>query len=183
MKTKYINFLQIKEQFEYLKNIKFEYITSADDVRLLEIEKLATDFFGTEEDPSQIQSTPETYKHFFNIGGINPIAIDISANDMIGWGAAIPTTKDLMNEFLNNNITEAELFKNTKSGFYDAIYFISVFIKPKYRNFNTTISLIKKSIEPIYNDNCVVFYDAFSNEGDKIGKFLKDHSKYKIIKK
>ena len=184
METKLRNYIRmiLREQLEN-QNISIEYAASPTDDRIKEIHKIATDYFGTETDETQLPATQAATNHAFNIGGIHTLAVDKENGDLVGWGFSIPTTQKLMYEYLNNKITEAELFWNTKKGNYDAIYFVSVFVKPEYRNLSIALKLINKSVEPLYKNGMIIFYDAFSKEGAGIGNYLKSHYKGKVISK
>lgn len=178
--------IMIKKYLEFLNenktDVKIEYATSSDDKRLDDLNKLAADFFGTDEDPSQISPSHESVVHGFEIGAKTTLALD-KDNELVGWGFAFPTTQELMYDFLNDKITESELFINTKNGDNGAVYFCSVFITPEYRTFNTARNLIIKSIEPLLNNDNIVFYDTFSKEGEVIGNYLRKYVSNKVISK
>jgi hypothetical protein len=169
--------------YENLSNISIIYAKSPSDYRIKEIEKIAAEFFGTEEDEDQIPSNDKVVKHLFKIGGINSLAINKDTSELIGWGAAIPTSQKLMHKFLDSEITEAQMFWQSDGQHYDAIYFISIFIKPEYRKMGLGLKLIFKTINPLYKENTIVFYDAFSKEGENIFRYLKQLGKYKVIGK
>ena len=183
MKTTRIKKIQelLHEHLDKTK-VKIISINSTNDPRLQELERIAAEFFGTETDENQIPATPEATKHSLDSGGILVIAID-DENNPVGWASSIPTTKDLMNQFLNESINEAQLFWQSNGGEYDAIYFISVFIKPEFRSFITAKNLIMGAIQPLLKSDTVVFYDAFSNEGAVMGNYLKRMFGDRIISK
>lgn len=165
--------------------ITFDYAKSELDQRLDYVDKTATNFFDLENnnDKKQIDANFETTKHAFEIGAITAILMD--DNNPVGWGFAIPTLKTLMNKFLINEITEYELFwKTEKNNEYDSIYFCAIFIDPKYRSLKNTLKLIRKTIDPLIKKDIIIFYDAYSDRGKKIGYFIRTHSsKYPIFSK
>lgn len=147
-----------------------EIITDINDSRLDEMYKIETEFFNIKEGDGQLQGNNIVTNHIFNIGGCCTIVND---NDIfIGFGTVLPTIQKLMYDFLNDNISENELGMNSIKCKYDAIYFVTVYIKPEYRNLFLAKNIIYKAIDYLYKDDVTIFYDPISKEGDVIGRYL-----------
>jgi len=81
--------------------------------------------FDTKNDPNQLDVNEDVINRLFQI---HPSAL-IEKDDGQGpyiWIVLIPTTNELMQLFLENEITEAELFEKTPIGAqYETIYLCS----------------------------------------------------------
>ena len=90
-------------------------------------------------------------------------------NGPVAWILLIPTTSDLMKRFLENHISEKELFDltplNTK---YEALYLCSALVLEEYRRQGIVKRLALESIENIRKDHPLksLFAWPFSKEGD-----------------
>ena len=117
--------------------------------------KLAEDYFGMDDDPSQMKATDESRKWVMSKGKFyNNIIRD--GKDIIGFTFMLPTTTNLMNLFIENKITESELFENIKNlGIEEkpeAIYLCSAFIKPEYRRKGYVTNAYVKAINKIWSN-------------------------------
>jgi predicted GNAT superfamily acetyltransferase len=156
----------------------FEFATKYDR-RFDEVDRIAKEFFQIDSDPNQIKADEETFLYSLEIGGGTLGAFD--GDKMIGWSFAFPTNRILMEQFLSNEITEKELFWNTKKNpNYDAIYFCAMYVYPEYRSLSLAIKLIRKCIDPLLKEGVCVFYDPYSSAGARIGDFMRKHVKFEI---
>ncbi len=92
-------------------------------------------------------------------------------NGPICWILCIPTTLDLMTQFINKEISERELYEltplNTK---YEAIYLCSALLLEEFRGKGIAQRLGLKAIESIKIAHSIkaLFYWSFSKEGEKL---------------
>jgi hypothetical protein len=87
----------------------------------------------------------------------------------VAWVLIIPTTSELMHQFLEKKITEKELFDQTPVGIkYDALYLCSALVLDEYRRKGISQKLILEAVEKIRKDHPLkyIFAWPFSNEGD-----------------
>jgi len=74
---------------------------------------LTEKYFGTKNDPNQIQATPKNRDWIYeNIP--NYINVIKDNGKVIGYALMLPCTAKLMEKFLNKKINEAMLFENIK---------------------------------------------------------------------
>jgi hypothetical protein len=94
-------------------------------------------------------------------------------NGPICWILCIPTTIDLMTQFINQKISERELYEltplNTK---YEAIYLCSALLLEEFRGKGIAQRLGVRAIENIKMDHSIkaLFFWSFSKEGEKLAE-------------
>jgi len=136
--------------------------------------KLADEFFGMRNDPTQIsvgESTTEKLKM------IHPATMseERTAEGPIAWILVIPTTRTVMEQFLTKQITERELLERTPiPASYDALYLCSALVLPEYREKGIARRLAASAIRSIQKDHPLrdLFYWGFSQEGRKLASAL-----------
>lgn len=141
-----------------------------------QVDRSARDFFNLDEDPTQISADMKTYEYSVEIGGITVSAIE---NDkLLGWCFAFPTNRVLMNQFLDRTLTEKELLWCTKKDEnYDAIYLCAAYVYEEYRKRGLGLKLVKKCLEPLLKEGVCIFYEPYSDEGQRLGlTALKDYN-------
>ena len=92
-----------------------------------------------------------------------------------GWILLIPTTTELMNRFLQKEISEKELYKLTPlNATYEALYLCSALVLEEYRRQGIAKQLALNAIEKIRNDHPLksLFVWAFTEEGDQAADAL-----------
>jgi GNAT superfamily N-acetyltransferase len=130
--------------------------------------QLAEVVFDNKNDPNQLDVDPDVIKRLQIIHPASVSEFD-DGNGPAAWILLIPTTTDLMNRFLENKISEKELFDltplNTK---YEALYLCSALVLEEYRRKGIAKQLTLKAIENIRKDHPLkaLFVWAFSKEGD-----------------
>jgi len=128
--------------------------------------------FDTKNDPNQLDVNEEVINRLFQI---HPNAL-IEKDDGQGpyiWIVLIPTTNELMQLFLENEITEAELFEKTPIGAqYETIYLCSAMTLEEYRNKGITKQLCLEAIENMRQNNPIssLFVWSFSKEGESLAE-------------
>jgi GNAT superfamily N-acetyltransferase len=132
--------------------------------------QLAGEFFETKSDPSQITVTRRTMRR---LRKIHPSTLmeKTDKRGPIAWVAVIPTTSELMKQFIGKKIDEQTLLNKTPlGGTYDALYLCSALVLPEHRGKGLAKRLVTKAIKSIQEQhpiNCL-FYWAFSVAGKKL---------------
>lgn len=130
--------------------------------------QLAEDVFAVKNDPDQLDVNQEVMEQLHKIHPSTVSEYD-DGNGPVAWVLLIPTTIELMNRFLENKITEKEMFEltplNTK---YEALYLCSALVLEEYRRKGIVKKLASDAIENIRKDHPLksLFVWAFSKEGD-----------------
>src|ERR1700740_2765232 len=95
--------------------------------RMLE---LAEDAFAVKSDPNQLDVDEKVINHLLSLHPACVSEYD-DGNGPVVWILIIPTTLDLMNRFLQKEITEQQLSDLTLPGIaYEALYLCSAMVLP-----------------------------------------------------
>ncbi len=146
---------------------------------------LAEKSFDAKNDPNQLDVNEDVIHRLLQIHPSAVIEKD-DGNGPIIWIILIPTTKLLMQQFLENQITEKELFENTPLGIvYDAVYLCSAMTLEEYRLKGITKNLCTEAIENIKKDNPIssLFVWSFSKEGERIAEKIAAKTQLSLFKK
>lgn len=130
--------------------------------------QLAEDVFATKNDPNQLDINQEVLER---LQSMHPATISEydDGNGPVAWVLLIPTTLDLMNLFLENKITEKELFNLTPLNIrYQALYLCSALVLEEFRRKGIAKQLAINAIDEIRKDHPLqsLFVWAFSKEGE-----------------
>jgi hypothetical protein len=141
--------------------------------------------FATRNDPGQIQVTQQQLK---KLEKIHPQTLSQIANEKgpLIWILMIPTTKMIMNAFLEGLISEKELLEKTKPGDrYDCIYLCSATTLPEARGKGETKKLCLKAIRSISKDHPVktLFVWPFTKDGEKLAESVAKEMGLQLLKK
>jgi len=134
--------------------------------------QLSDEVFSSRIDPDQLNINENVMEH---LQLIHPDTISEydDGNGPVCWILCIPTTLDLMTQFINHKISERELYEltplNTK---YEAIYLCSALLLEEFRGKGIAQDLAIKAIESIKLDHSIkaLFLWAFSKEGEKLAE-------------
>ena len=141
--------------------------------------------FNTKNDPNQLDVNEEVISRLYQI---HPNAL-IEKDDGDGpyiWIILIPTTKHLMELFLTNEISEAELFEKTPiDAEYETIYLCSAMTLEEYRNKGITKQLCLEAIKNIRQNNPItaLFVWSFSKEGESLAEKIATETGLTLFKK
>jgi len=132
--------------------------------------QLSDEVFSSRTDPDQLNFDQNLMEH---LQLIHPDTISEydDGNGPVCWILCIPTTLDLMTQFINKEISERELYEltplNTK---YEAIYLCSALLLEEFRGKGIAQRLGLKAIENIKIDHSIkaLFFWSFSKEGEKL---------------
>jgi hypothetical protein len=134
--------------------------------------QLSDEVFSSRTDPDQLNVNEKVMEH---LQLIHPDTISEydDGNGPVCWILCIPTTLDLMNQFIDKKISERELFELTPLNVkYEAIYMCSALLLEEFRGKGIAQRLGVKAIENIIADHSIkaLFFWAFSKEGEKLAK-------------
>jgi len=130
--------------------------------------KLADEVFAVKDDPSQLDVNQDVLERLHQMH-TSTISEYNEGNGPVAWVLIFPTTLDLMNQFLENRISEKELFDLTPMGTcYEAVYLCSALVLEEYRRKGIAKRLTLQAIENMRKDHPLkaLFVWAFSPEGD-----------------
>ena len=130
--------------------------------------ELADKVFAVKNDPDQLDVNEDVLEH---LAEIHPASVSeyIDGDGPVAWILVIPTTERLMYMFLENTITEKELYEQTPvDEQYDVIYLCSALVLEEYRRKGITKRLTLEAIGKIRQDYPIkyLFTWPFSKEGD-----------------
>lgn len=128
---------------------------------------LAEKFFSAKNDPNQIAVTEEVMTRLRQIHAATLTEQD-DGSGPVAWVMVIPTTRELMEQFIAKEISEKDLLEKTPlHAKYDVIYLCSALVLPEHRGKGLAKRLLCKAIKCIQADcliNCL-FCWPFSPEG------------------
>jgi hypothetical protein len=134
--------------------------------------QLAEKVFAVKSDPEQLDINPEVRERLIKIHP-DTISQESNENGPIAWILVIPTTKELMNDFLEKKISEKEMFEKTPlNTMYDALYLCSALVLEEYRRKGITKKLLLKVTQNICKDHPIkyLFTWPFSLAGDMVSE-------------
>ena len=132
--------------------------------------QLSDEVFSSRTDPDQLNVNENVMEHLQLIHP-NTISEYDDGNGPVCWILCIPTTLDLMTQFINKEISERELYEltplNTK---YEAIYLCSALLLEEFRGKGIAQRLGINAIENIKIAHSIkaLFFWSFSKEGEKL---------------
>jgi hypothetical protein len=132
--------------------------------------------FSTRNDPDQIQVTQSEIEKLQLIHSSTLTEVSNEEGPII-WILMIPTTKQIMTEFLENKISEQTLLNLTnKENINDCLYLCSVTTLPEFRKQGLTFNTCLNSINEMKKDFPIsnLFVWPFTNEGKKLATKLSD---------
>ena len=132
--------------------------------------QLAESFFATRDDPDQISVTPEVMEQLRQLHPATLSELD-EGSGPVAWVLLIPTTDELMKQFIANRINERLLLERTPvPGVYGAVYLCSALVLPEYRGRGIAKRLTCTAVKSLQADHPIkhLFYWAFSPEGEKL---------------
>lgn len=130
--------------------------------------QLADEVFAVKKDPMQLDVNQQVIERLKKIHPATVSEFD-DGNGPVAWVLVIPTTLNLMNSFLENKISEKELFEQTPlDNTYQALYLCSALVLEEYRRKGIAKRLAIKAINDIRINHPLkaLFVWAFTKEGD-----------------
>ena len=130
--------------------------------------KLADEVFETKDDPNQLDVNEDVIEELLQIHPATVSEYD-NGEGPIAWVLLIHTTIELMNQFIECEISEKQLFELTKEEkIFNTIYLCSAMVLEEYRKNGIAKNLVLDAIEMIRQDHSItaLFVWSFSKEGD-----------------
>ena len=129
---------------------------------------LAEEFFDVKNDPDQISVDEETRAKLL---ALHPNTMTEVRNEdgPIVWVLVIPTTTEVMGQFLARSINEQQLLQKTLPGDrYDAVYLCSALVLPEYRGKGMAKRSAVQSVREIQKQHPIkeLFAWTFSPQGE-----------------
>jgi ribosomal protein S18 acetylase RimI-like enzyme len=136
--------------------------------------ELAEDVFDVRNDANQLSVDEEVIERLEHI---HPSTVSEfnDGNGPVFWILVIPTTIDVMNKFINRNITEQQLLDLTPLDTpYEAIYLCSAMVLPEFRNKGIAKRLTLEAIENIRKQHPIktLFVWSFTKEGNSLAEYI-----------
>jgi hypothetical protein len=128
---------------------------------------LVNSFFDSRNDPNQLDVDEEVIARLKTIHPATMAEYNEGEGPIV-WILLIPTTLQVMNDFIAEKISERELYNNTHAGnTYEAIYMCSASVLPEYRNKGLAKQTGLKAMQAILKDHPIkaLYYWPFSHEG------------------
>lgn len=129
--------------------------------------QLANDTFQVHNDPQQLDVDDKIIEQLQKLHPAT-LAQHTDGDGPVIWVLLIPTTTDIMNDFISEKIGENEMLERTKPGAtYDSIYLCSALTLPEFRNKGFTRKLTIEAIGKIKKEHPIknLFVWNFSQEG------------------
>lgn len=129
--------------------------------------QLADEVFATKSDPNQLDINEEVLDHLRKIHPATVSEYD-DGHGPVAWILLIPTTVELMNQFIKGIISEKELYELTPLRTkYEAVYLCSAMVLEEYRRKGIAKQLTLAALESIRKDHPIksLFVWTFSKEG------------------
>jgi len=136
--------------------------------------RLADETFAVRNDPNQLNVNEEIMSR---LRRIHPRTLSEfnDANGPVAWVLVIPTTLELMNQFLKEEISEKELFDLTpEKAKFDALYLCSALVLEEYRRRGIVKNLVLEAISEIRKDHPLqaLFVWPFTREGELVAEAI-----------
>lgn len=131
---------------------------------------LADEFFGAKNDPDQISVTEDSMNR---LRQLHPGTLTEESDEEgpLAWILVIPTTRELMEQFISGAINERELLEQTPIGVvYDSLYLCSALVLPEQRGRGLARRLLTRAINTIRQDHPIssLFFWSFSTAGERL---------------
>jgi ribosomal protein S18 acetylase RimI-like enzyme len=133
---------------------------------------LIDEVFATRSDPDQLQVDETVIE---KLQAIHPATLG-EYNEGDGpcvWVLVIPTTKEVMNDFLAGRITEQQLLDRTEPGQqFEALYLCSATVLPEYRRRGLALRLCTEAVNAISAQHPVktLYVWPFTPEGKMLAE-------------
>lgn len=108
--------------------------------------EIAGEIFPASVGPDQMQATEENFQKLKSLNP-NSILYDIRDGEIAGWAVVVPTSRELMEKFVNREIGEqAVLDLAEKQDSYPALYVCAAAVVPAYRRRGVAMNLVQEAI-------------------------------------
>ena len=147
--------------------------------------QLAEDIFANKTDPNQLDVDDKVIQR---LKQIHPSTVSEynEGDGPAAWILLFPTTIPLMQQFIQKEITEQQLFDLTPlNTTYKALYLCSAMVLPEFRHKGIAKQLSQRAIESIQKDHPIetLFVWAFSSEGDSLANNISATVQLPLLKR
>ena len=147
--------------------------------------RLAEEFFDIRNDPAQLSVNEDVMAA---LRAIHPATLSEEATEdgPVAWILVIPTTFDIMERFVREEISEAELYRQTHPGQrFEAIYLCSALVLPEFRRKGLARKLTVAAVKSLRKDFLIraLYTWAFSMEGERLGEIVAKESGLPLYKR
>lgn len=147
--------------------------------------QLADVVFSYRSDPDQISVTEKEREQ---LEAIHPSTLSEynEGNGPIAWIMMIPTTTEVMQQFISHNISEHQLLEQTKLGSsYSAIYLCSALVLEEYRHKGISLKLCLDAISAISQEHDItaLYVWPFTEGGDKLAEVIAAKAGLPLLKR
>jgi len=129
--------------------------------------QLAEDAFAMRSDPAQLQVDEQVLERLRELH-LATVCEATDAHGPIAWVLLIPTTAQLMHDFVEGRITEQELFDRTPvGGPYQAVYLCSGLVLPEHQRKGLATRMTLEALDHLRHDHPIeaLFVWTFSEAG------------------
>jgi predicted GNAT family acetyltransferase len=147
--------------------------------------QLAEEVFASKNDPNQLDVNEEVMEQLQRIHPESIAEYD-NGHGPICWIIQIPTTRQLMEQFLANEISEKELFELTPLNVpYQAVYLCSGMVLQEFRRKGIAKKLAFEALSKIRESHPIeaIFVWAFTQDGNIATESLAKISGLPLFKK
>lgn len=147
--------------------------------------ELADEVFSYKNDPQQLNVNPQVLEKLHQM---HPSTLSDynDENGPVVWLLVIPTTMEIMHQFLEKEISEKELFELTPLKItYEALYLCSALVLEEYRRKGITQQLLLDTIQSIKKDHPLkcLFVWPFTKEGDQLAEKIAQLTEMPLYKR
>lgn len=147
--------------------------------------QLADEVFASKNDPHQLDVNQEVIERLKSIHPATVSEYD-DGNGSVAWVLVIPTTLDLMDQFIDNRISEKELYDLTPPDIaYEALYLCAALVLKEYRGKGIAKQLTLNAVENIRKDHPLksLFIWVFTQEGDSLSETISQLTSLPLLKR
>lgn len=147
--------------------------------------QLAEEVFASKNDPNQLDVNEEVMEQLQRIHPESIAEYD-NGHGPICWIIQIPTTRQLMDQFLTNEISEKQLFELTPLNVpYQAVYLCSGMVLEEFRRKGIAKKLAFEALSKIRESHPIeaIFVWAFTQDGNIASESLAKISGLPLFKK
>jgi len=147
--------------------------------------EMAKDTFANRIDDSQLSIDEKVLERLHQLHPATVSEYD-DGNGPAVWILLIPTTLELMHQFLKNKISEKELYELTPLNIkYEAIYLCSAIVLPEHRGKGIAKQLSLAAIESMRKGHPIkaLFVWAFSKQGEGLAQKVSNSSGLPLYKR
>ncbi len=147
--------------------------------------ELASETFAAHNDPNQLNVDEQVMEQ---LQRIHPSTIsDYDEGDgPVCWVLLIPTTTELMKQFVSGNISETELLNNTPfNNTYQSVYLCSSLVLPEWRRQGIARKVVYSALQNIRKQHPItsLFVWSFSPEGNLFAESIARHEGLPLFKR